>query len=111
MIFTFGESCRKAADLRNKLNSQIGSLKAEIEVSAKLDKRFHYFDSLKTLAKTLTEEASGLLDNTKEFKSQLLSVQKELENNFTDDEIDDQLGDDFFLNDFAEMLYETIERL
>lgn len=54
MIFTFGAACRKASELRNKLNSQIGNLKAEMAAAAKLDKRFHYFDSLKKLAKTLT---------------------------------------------------------
>jgi hypothetical protein len=71
MIFTFGAACRKASELKNKLNSQIGNLKAEMAAAANLDKRFHYFDSLKKLAKTLTQEASGLLDITKEFRSKL----------------------------------------
>ena len=76
MIFTFGASCRRAADLRNKLNSQIGNLKADISAASKLDKRFHYFDSLKHLARTLTQEASDLLDITKEFRSKLLGTYK-----------------------------------
>jgi hypothetical protein len=111
MIFTFGAACRKASELRNKLNSQIGSLRAEMSAAAKLDKRFHYFDSLKTLAKTLTQEASGLLDITKEFRSKLESTQKELTQDFTDEEIDDQLGDVDFLNDFAETLFDALDSL
>jgi hypothetical protein len=76
MIFTFGVACRNAANLRNKLNAQIADHKAEVAAAAKLDKRFHYFDSLKKLARTLTQEASGLLDVTKEFKSKLESTKK-----------------------------------
>jgi len=71
MIFTFGAACRAASKLKAKLNSQIGNLKAEMAAAQKLDKRFHYFDSLKRLAATLTQEASGLLDVTKEFRSKL----------------------------------------
>jgi hypothetical protein len=111
MIFTFGAACRKAASLRNKLNSQIGNLRAEMAAAQKLDKRFHYFDSLKRLAATLTQEASGLLDVTKEFRSKLEGTKKELEQDFNDSEIDDQLGDEDFVNDYAEQLFEALERL
>jgi hypothetical protein len=63
------------------------------------------------LAGTLTEEASGLLDTTKEFGNKLETTKKELDQDFTDDEIDDQLGDVDFVNDFAEQLYEAFDRL
>jgi len=111
MIFSFGATCREAAKIRAKLNEQIGQLNAEISAGEKVNKRFHYFDSLKKLAGTLTEEAAGLLDITKELKSKLSGTLRELEQDFTDDEIDDQLGDEDFLNDFAEQLFEAIERL
>ena len=78
MIFTFGAACSKASELRNKLNAQIGNHRAEVAAAAKLYKRFTYFDSLKKLAITLTQEASCLLDVTKEFRSKLASTQKQL---------------------------------
>lgn len=111
MILTFGGACRKAAELKRKLNAQIGELNAQITAAGRLDKRFHYFDGLKKLAKTLTAEASGLLDITKEFRSKLESTQKELSQDFTDEEIDDQLGDEDFMNDFAESLFEALDSL
>lgn len=111
MIFTFGAACRAADKLKNELNQKLGNLKREMAAAEKLNKRFHYFDSLKKLAGTLTQEASGLLDVTKEFRSKLVTTQKELEQDFNDDEIDDQLGDEDFMNDFAEQLFESMKRL
>lgn len=111
MIFTFGAACKKAEKLRNELNSKIGNLKAEMSAAQKLDKRFHYFDQLKKLAGTLTEEASGLLDVTKELQSKMQGTYNELVQDFTDEEIDDQLGDVDFANDFAEQLMEALDRL
>jgi hypothetical protein len=77
-------------------------LKRETAAAAKIDKQFHYFDGLKKLAGTLTQEASGLLDTTKEFRSKLQSTQAEIKQDFNDSEIDDQLGDLDFVNDFAD---------
>merc|ERR1711998_593869 len=91
MIFSFGASCRNAAKLRQKLQSQIGALKQQTDLANDLNNKFGYFDGLKKLAATLTQEASGLLDVTKEFKSKLQGTQKELEQDFTEEEIDDQL--------------------
>jgi hypothetical protein len=59
----------------------------------------------------LTEQASGLLDTTKALGTKLEGTKKELEQDFTDEEIDDQLGDVDFVNDFAEQLFEALERL
>jgi len=77
----------------------------------KLNKRFHYFDSLKKLAATLTQEASGMLDTTKAFQSKLKGTMTELSQDFTPEEIDDQLGDVDFMNDFAEQLFDALDRL
>ena len=63
------------------------------------------------MARTLTQEASGLLDVTKEFRSKLQSTKKDISQNFTDEEIDDQLGDVDFMNDFAEQLFDTLNGL
>lgn len=111
MIFTFGKACRSATKLKNELNAKLGTMKAEMAAAEKLNKRFHYFDSLKKLAGTLTQEATGLLDVTKEFRTKIESTKYELEQDFTDEEIDDQLGDVDFLNDFAEQLHEALDLL
>jgi len=111
MIFTFGAACRAASKLKADLNTKLSALKYEIAAAEKLNKRFHYFDSLKKLAGTLTQEATGLLDTTKEFRTKIESTKYELEQDFTDDEIDDQLGDVDFLNDFAEQLFEALNNL
>lgn len=51
------------------------------------------------------------MDVTKEFKSKIESAKYELEQDFTDEEIDDQLGDEDFLNDFASQLHEALDNL
>lgn len=111
MIFTFGAACRAASKLKNELNSKIGSLKREIAAGEKVDRRFDYFDGLKNLAGTLTKETSELLDVAKDLVTKMEGTKRELEQDFTDDEIDDQLGDIDFANDFAEQLFEAFERL
>jgi hypothetical protein len=70
-----------------------------------------YFDNLKKLSNVLVEESTGLLDLTKEFRQKLEDTKYELEQDFTDDEIDDQLGDVDFVNDFAEQLFEALNNL
>lgn len=63
------------------------------------------------MARTLTAEASGLLDVAKEFRSKIASTKNQLSQDFTDEEIDDQLGDVDFMNDFAEQLYDALDQL
>lgn len=63
-----------------------------------------YFDSLVTVAKKLTSEATGLMETTKRFRSKLANTKAELESDFTDEDIDDNLGDEDFANEMAETL-------
>lgn len=93
------------------MNAEIGQHKAKILTGQSLDKRFHYFKQLTDLAKTLTAESSGLLDVAKEFQAKLKSTQAQLAQDFTPEEIDDQLGDIDFMNDFAEQLFEALNSL
>jgi hypothetical protein len=60
-----------------------------MDAANKLNNKFGYFDGLKNLAAKLTEEATGLLDVTKEFRSKIETTKYELEQDFTDEEIDD----------------------
>lgn len=77
----------------------------------KLDKRFYYFDSLKTLAATLTQEATGLLDVTKSFESKLDQTYASLETDYKDSEIDFFLEDPLFMDDFAQGLNDQLTLL
>jgi len=71
----------------------------------------YYFDGIKELSNTLVEESTGLLDTTKEFRQKLADSKYELEQDFNDEEIEDNLGDDDFLNDYAEQLEELMQNL
>lgn len=96
MIFTFGAACRAADKIRNKLNATIANLKAETAAANKVNQRWHYFDNLKKLAGTLTSEATGILDTSKDLKTKMEGTYRELDQDFTDDEINDQLEDEDF---------------
>jgi hypothetical protein len=67
----------------------LAGFKNEMAAANRLNNKFGYFDGLKKLAASLTEEATGLLDVTKEFASKIESTKYELEQDFTDEEIDD----------------------
>lgn len=71
----------------------------------------NYFDGLVKTAGTLTAEATGLLETTKKFGNRLEDTKRELEQDFTAEEIEDNLFDEDFANDFAERLFESFERL
>ena len=73
--------------------------------------RMFYFDDLKKMAAFLTAEATGLLEATKTLENRLQDAQRELEQDFNDEEIEDNLWDEDFAADFAERLYEALERL
>lgn len=62
-------------------------------------------------ARDLTTESSGLLDTTKEFMAALERTKYELDTDFTEDDIDDNIGDEDFANDFAEQLNDAFTAL
>lgn len=70
-----------------------------------------YFEGLSKTAAVLVHEASGMLETTKKLENRLGDTIRELEQDFTDEEIDDNLWDEDFANDFAERLYESLDRL
>lgn len=77
----------------------------------KLLKRFWYFNGLKKLTATLTEQGSGLNDSTKDAISKLQSVSDGLNQDLDDEVIKAQFGDLDFVNDFAEQLWEALDNL
>jgi len=70
-----------------------------------------YFDGLVTIAKTLTEQAAGLLESTKKFRAVIRDTRDELEQDFGDDDIVENMGDVDFANDFAESLEMSLGNL
>lgn len=70
-----------------------------------------YFDALVDVAKTLTNEAAGLLETTEGFKATLTTTRDELLRDFTEDDIIENMGDVDFANDFAHSLWETLDNL
>lgn len=70
-----------------------------------------YFDKLVDSAKELTTQASGLLESTKKFRAVLADTKAELEEDFKDDDIAENMGDVDFANDFAEELLNLVENL
>jgi hypothetical protein len=76
-----------------------------------LSKRMNYFDGLVNVAKTLTRQATGLMETTKSFRSKLSSTRDELMQDYRPEDIDENLGDVDFANDFAETLFGTLNNL
>jgi len=70
-----------------------------------------YFDGLLKTASALTAEATGLLTVVKTLENRLSDTKRELEQDFTDEEIEENLWDEDFAADYAERLYEALERL
>lgn len=70
-----------------------------------------YFDSLVHVAATLTYEATGLLETTKKLENRLSDAKRELDQDYNDDEIEDNLWDEDFATQFAARLWEVIDRV
>lgn len=70
-----------------------------------------YFDGLVKVASTLTAEATGLLETTKKLENRLGDAKRELEQDYSDDEIEDNLWDEDFAAEFAARLWAVITRV
>ena len=71
----------------------------------------YYFDGVVGAAAKLTSEASKILEITKLFENRLEDAHRELLQDFTDEEIEENVWDEDFANSFAERLYEALERV
>lgn len=70
-----------------------------------------YFDGLVGVAKTLTQQAAGLLESTAAFRAKIRDTRDEIQADFTDADIKDVMGDVDFANDFAASLKESLDGL
>jgi len=100
-----------AGKAKAKLVKIQAEFKAELKISNGLLNRMWYFDDLVNVSKNLTLEAAGLLELTKKFENRLDDMKKELIQDYTDEDIDDNLEDEDFANDFAESLHSSFMRL
>ena len=76
-----------------------------------MSKRMTYFDDLKESADTLVKETAGVLDTTKTFRQALVVAKNMLENDYSPEDVAENMGDVDFANDFAEALYESLDEL
>jgi hypothetical protein len=92
------------------LNVQ-ADLKEEAAIIKAISKRMNYFDDLLGSADTLVKEAAGVLNTTKTFRQALVQAKTILERDYTPADIEENLGDVDFANDFAEELVKTLLEL
>ena len=76
-----------------------------------LAKRMFYFDELVGSAHTLVTESAGMLKTTRDFEQGLKVSRGELVSDFTPSDIEENLGDCDFANDFADSLKENLDNL
>ena len=110
-VFTLGIACAFDSPTKVKLQNVKAALVEEETILKALLKRMGYFDGLQDVARLLTQQASGLLESTKQFRAVIRDTRDELEQDFTDDDIVENMGDVDFANDFAESLEMTLGNL
>jgi len=112
---TLGIACAKINKAKDQMRRVQRDFAAQLAVSKKLMDRMFYFDSLKKTAATLTHEAAGLLETTKKLENSLGDAKRELEQDFSSAEIESNLEeaeiDPIFVLDYAEKLWESIDRV
>lgn len=69
-------------------------MRNEIKVYADVQKRMYYFDGIKNLGRTLAAEALKLLDSAKDLKEAIDRTLKNLQQNYSDAEIEENFGED-----------------
>lgn len=92
------------------LNVQ-ADLKEEAAIIQAISKRMNYFDGLLGSAHSLVKEAAGVLNTTKVMKQALVQARNVLTRDYTPEDIEENLGDVDFANDFANELLKTLNEL
>jgi len=111
-IFTLGIKCAMEDGVKNDLRKVKRRFSAQIKVTKSLQGKFDYFDGLKMIAKKLIAVAEAEKDNQKEFYSKMQTVSSQLKDDFTNEEIMDNLEDeDFLFPDFVEQFQDLINLL
>lgn len=110
-ILSLGIACAFDSPTKIKLNNVRADLKDEEVILRALLKRMGYFDGVVAIANSLAHHAAGLINTTKKFRSKLAATKKELELDFKEVDIIENMGDVDFANDFAETLWDRLNEL
>jgi hypothetical protein len=86
-------------------------LREEQAIIQAIAKRMNYFDDLLGSADTLVKESGEVLKTTKNFRQALVQAKTVLERDYTPADVEENLGDVDFANDFAEELYKVLHGL
>lgn len=107
----FTKACSKAAAVKAKFLKKNRRFESRLRLFTKLQTDMKYFKGLTKISQDLQKETIGLLGLTREFRQALSNAQNELKNDFTDENIEDELGDVDFMNEFAETLWAAFNKL
>jgi DNA repair exonuclease SbcCD ATPase subunit len=110
-IFTLGLSCLFDSNTKREYENVKVDLKEEQTIIQAMSKRMNFFDDLKGAADTLVKESAGVMNTTKAYRQALVTCKSDLERNFTPDDVEENMGDVDFANDFAEALYASLQEL
>jgi len=110
-IFTLGIACAFDSPTKKKFLNVKADIQEEAAIMNALAKRMFYFDELVGSAHTLVTESAGMLKTTRDFEQGLKVSRGELVSDFTPSDIEENLGDCDFANDFAESLKENLDNL
>jgi hypothetical protein len=111
-IFTLGLACLlDQSDTKKEMLNVQADLKEEQAIIQAISKRMNYFDDLKSAADTLVQESQGVIQTTLAFKQGLTVAKNVLERDYTPEDIEENMGDVDFANDFASELMKTLNEL
>ena len=110
-IFTLGLACLFDNDTKKEMMNVRADLREEQAIIQAISKRMNYFDDLLGAAETLVKESQHVLELTKGFKQALVVAKTVLERDYTPEDVEENLGDVDFANDFAMELWKTMDEL
>lgn len=99
------------SDTKKEMLNVQADLKEEQAIIQAISKRMNYFDDLKSAADTLVQESQGVIQTTLAFKQGLTVAKNVLERDYTPEDIEENMGDVDFANDFASELMKTLNEL
>lgn len=90
-----GWGCQRSSDKQKKeIRALQAKFRGQIKTFKDVESRMHYFDDLQKLGRTLAAEAGKLLGSAKDLKEAIDRTLKSLQQEYTDEEIEENFGDD-----------------
>jgi len=110
-IFTLGLACLMPNDTKKKLQNVQADVKEERTIMAAIMKRMDYFDGLLGSAGDLVKAADDAINLTKTFRQGLQHAHKSLTQDYSEEDIEENMGDIDFANDYTEELLKVENEL